>query len=720
MLQKREIRKSLVLFLCFTILLYINPLAPTTIVAWGNEVEPTERENDPEQTGNNGIVVLQNVEEQQVITINPLGGSFFNELILVTGEVESVVGAEEKLTLIVSDNGSFSKELTRTIQLVDGAWEHSFDVSEKVNGNFIFPEGEYTIKATVTGSELLISNDVTFKVDRTVPTVEISRPLQNGEYVNKALIEGSTEIGNTVDLYHVIGEVEKKIHSVVANDHGVFSFLLNDLVEGDHTFIIKVTNYAGNVGETKEFSFIYDKTRPYVSTANLTPKHNSTGIDFNSKITLKLVDPNLDINNILTKDPIELYERGNSTKIPGKVTYDEATKILTFTPNNNLKASTKYFVVINPKITDMAGNLIHQRNWSFTTKNNSGVGSPHGGYLENTNTCKLCHSTHMASQPKMQQGNLELIDDPNNLIDPSNIPNVINGYCMACHDGTVASNMNNHQGKKSDHNKQVVRKADGAVVSQSCGNCHNVHLESHASNPNLLKDHFVFDHTGVKDADGVGKIDSSERLCESCHEYDLGEKLNANQYAVYTYRNRNTSSSDLKDKNHYGSADDYQLCLRCHNSDYAAKYKGVNKAIADIEKFYKNTNSGHYILMDKVKDGSLLNGNMPCADCHETHNANNGKLIKKDLGHNTESSTILENWPNAGVNANLNQRTLCLSCHNNETELYGITVGLPEKNASGSTINAHLPTSTSACSNCHGGSSRTFMEAVHSPSKRGN
>jgi Zn-finger protein len=725
MLQRREIRKSLVLFLCVTILLYISPWASSTTIALGNETEPKEIVFESQQTENGQINILQKIEEQQVLTIYPFDGSFFNELILVNGEVTDPLLKEGKLTLTIFKDDQLFKEVKEDIELVVKdeklIWEYEFLLSEKnVAGEFLYPEATYTMQMKVTGSDHLVSNVVPFIIDRTAPSIEISLPSETGQFVSRAIIEGTSDIDSTVHVTDVKG---KKITSQKVDDTGNFSFQLDDLLEeGSHTLLLHAVDLAGNMGETKQTSFTYDKTRPYVSTANLTPKPSATGVDVNDvKISIKIVDANIDYRSIIAQNPIKLLEKGKGNHIPGSVSFDENTKVLTFTTHEKLKASTKYFVMIEPTLTDLAGNLIHSRSWSFTTKSSSALESPHGAYLNNTNSCKICHGVHNAPQAKIQQASLEYVNDPNEELKGKVTPDSINGYCMTCHDGTVASNMNSHLQQKSDHNKQVIRKADGKAVTQSCGNCHNVHLESHQSNPNLLKDHFVFDHTGINGASSVGRIDSSERLCESCHEYDLLDVLDEDQYSVYTYRNTNTSLADLHGSNSYGSSKDYELCLRCHNEDYAADYKGVNKAIADIKQFYERSKetSGHYILMDKVKDGSLLDGHMPCADCHETHSSANGMLIKNTLGHNAANRSTLESWPNASVTTSVNQRTLCLSCHNDETELYGITVSLPMKRADGTNINAHQPTSTNACSNCHGGTSKTFIEAVHAPSKRG-
>ncbi|OIJ22347.1 hypothetical protein BKP45_06835 [Anaerobacillus alkalidiazotrophicus] len=703
MMQKKEARKKLIVFLCFIIFLHINPFIPSSLVVMGNELETEEGEQDPDQTEEGEEFIKQSEAQQDLaITIlTPETGLSFNELIEVNGEVTGSIEETVEITLLVYNYGEedvFKQYEKIAVDADDHTWIYVINLSETENEDqYVYEDGTYLLQATLNDDEEISSNEVTFTVDRKAPEIEITSP--TSDLTNQAIIAGETESGAIVTLY-IEGETEAFTDPIISNDEGKFVFELNELQDGKHTFIVTVTNELGNIAET-EITFVYDGTSPFVSTNSLFPKPNMSQVSVETlKVKAKIMDENIDLTSVVT--PIEVTEQGTGKKVTG--TYDIVDETIIFTPNSGeIKPNTKYFVIINPTITDKAGNFIHSRNWSFTTATSTNVGSPHGGYTNNTNSCKICHGVHAASEPKIEQVNLEYADDPNKELKEKVVPDAINGYCMTCHDGTVASNMTNHQNKKSDHNMQLVRKGDNKVVSQSCGNCHNVHLDSHSSNPNLLKDHFVFDHVGIA---GVGKIDSSERLCESCHQYDLLDVLNEDQYQVFSYRHWNTSQEEI-DGDHFGSVDDYRLCLRCHNEEYANTYKNVE----DIETHYKNTNSGHNIAFSKIKDGTLLDGNMPCATCHETHSSPNDKLIKSELGVNAD---LLIGWSSS------DERSFCLSCHNNETEVFGITVPLPMTRTNGNPIGPHQSTSDRACSDCHGGESKTFVEAAHSPSRRGN
>ena len=734
MVLKKGIRKKIILFLCFVIFLHIHPLVPSSLIVMGNEIESEEGENDPEEIGiesdetdpantdedtveteTNEVMTLQEEGEQEptIIILSPdESGLSFNELIEVSGEVTDDIDRTEKLTLTV-----FKVEEEEPFKIYedieingDGTWNYVLILDETESGEesaYLYEEGQYRLQMTIDSSEFF-SDELGFFVDRTAPEIVITSP-DSDTFTNKAAIEGETEADATVSLYRIVdGEDNELIGDPITSDaEGNFAFTLT-IDDGEYTFLVTSEDAAGNVGE-EEITFIYDGTRPFISTESLFPKPKMTQVSLeNLKVKAKIIDENIDFAAI--GNPIEVTEQGTGNKITG--TYEIQGELIIFTPSaGEIKANTKYLVLINPLIQDKAGNLIHSRHWSFMTETQTNVGSPHGGYLNNMNTCKICHGVHAAPEAKVQQVSLEYTDDPDGELDGKGTPDAINGYCMSCHDGTVASNMTGHQEQRSNHAVQLIRQDNGKIESQSCGNCHNVHLDWHPSNPNSLKDHFVFDHTSVAGADGVGKISSSETLCESCHEHNLGDIVTIDMYEVFTYRDWNTSSEDLSNGDHFGTANDYSLCLRCHNGEYANIYEGV----VNIEKYYTNEGSlekndttiysGHFINSEKINDGSLLNGNMPCADCHDTHSSSNVSLIKSELGHNNASSfEQADAWTDAAV------RQFCLSCHNGETELYGITVSLKNKERFG-----HRDSDTKSCADCHGG---TLLEAAHFPDDR--
>lgn len=562
-------------------------------------------------------------------------------------------------------------------------------------------EGSYTLiaKAFDNEGQEFVSNSVSLTIDMTAPEIEITHPNSENYYIQQAIITGVTEPSLLVNV--VIDGFNETFETVAEVDGSWLIDLTSFLEEGAYTIHANTTDEAGNIGYSEAVSFVLDQTRPFI-TPNMFPRNNMTRVDLETVIKFNFVDDHsIDAEDLLGH-PLELFKKGSTEKIPGIFTYNqkENNQIeIIFTPDTGLDPNSKYYVYTNPFLTDRAGNLVNPRFWSFTTTSNFQGENPHGNYESNVNTCVTCHSTHKAPKPKLK-------DPSEQLTSATDANQAFSSYCLACHDGTVAAPPTNW-GSETSHHFQLTTN-EGRVVSQSCGSCHNPHLTWSERNPTIFQDHFTFEHT--VDLEGIDEpffADSKEQLCESCHERDaltrkIDERVN---YTAFTYRNWNTSIYELGEGlESFGEVSDYTLCLRCHNASYEQDYQNV----VDIASFYQNENSAHFITNDRVKEGSLLDGHLPCADCHQTHGSENVKLIKSELGHynrTTFTQTTTE-WSAS------EERSFCLSCHNNSTEVYGMTVSISEE------IPEHQSDSQISCATCHGGASQSFLEAVHAPSRK--
>lgn len=637
--------------------------------------------------------------EATAITITivaPEDGTYINTKEMVVSGTINTPDATIQLYL--------NEELVNTIIEVEEAfWFASLTQLE---------EGRHKLLAIATNDadEQYYSNEVYVTVDTIVPEIYITN-LVDGTYTNKTVIEGQTEANLPVKLYFNGTELE---HTSFSDDNGYWSFGLAEFItEGTHVVSATATDLAGNEGMTGAISFTLDQTRPYVL-PSIFPRHNMTKVAVDTVVKFNLVDDNILSKDAIVAIPFEVIKKGSNEPVPGTFSInqkDHRQLEVIFKPDSDLEKNQKYYVHTNPFLADQAGNLIHPRIWSFTTTASEGSKNPHGNYTSNVNTCATCHSTHTASQPKLKEPSEELTS----LLDQEQ---AFISYCMACHDGTVAAIPENF-GQSSSHHFQLITN-EGKVTSQYCGSCHNPHLTWSEKNPNSFQDHFTFEHS--LELEGVDKpffADSKEQLCESCHDKDsLTRKLDERvSYRIFTYKNWNSSSYQLgEEQGTFGQETDYSLCLRCHNQAYQQEYKNI----VDIESFYTNENSGHFITADRVKDGSLLNGHLPCADCHNSHGSENIKLIKSEMGHHLKGSfnfskeewIVEEGWTSS------KERDFCLSCHNNTTELYGITVSLREMNEAGEAINGHELASTDSCATCHGGINQSFLKAVHGPSKQ--
>jgi hypothetical protein len=332
---------------------------------------------------------------------------------------------------------------------------------------------------------------------------------------------------------------------------------------------------------------------------------------------------------------------------------------------------------------------------------------PHGYYNNNVNNCTICHNTHVGSSSSLEGKDLA------------------ENYCMACHDGTAAPKMENADSDiKSKHETQAI--TEHQTKSGSCTACHNPHLTWSEDNQNLLKDHYVYEHPSSDEWEGkpVGEIDSSIQLCESCHgRYTYSYKQRAEEagaYKVLHYQKESsaigqiTTTDQVKDgiTTKISHVEDYNLCFNCHNSE---KQEQTNNKTKDILSYYTNSDSKHFI---SAINGNSLNGQIPCAECHETHGAKNIFLLKDKLGHENQQDFSLakvDDW------TDIKKRDFCLTCHNGKTSIYGVTGkaiydenGVSLNSTNESVKSGHARDSAEVCSACHS-NNNSFIEAVHGP-----
>lgn len=322
---------------------------------------------------------------------------------------------------------------------------------------------------------------------------------------------------------------------------------------------------------------------------------------------------------------------------------EDGDYVITFSPVKEFDPSTTYYVYVNPTITNDLGNRIFSKFFKFTTINTNHLNGIHGNYANNTNACAYCHSTHNGETPTLEGGEYGSADADN--------------FCMVCHDGTNGSPMPDKYDSTNKHNQH------SADSSGSCTSCHNPHAAWTADNPSRIH-----------------RVETNGQL----------EPL--------TYEKADSAS---------GKAEDFTLCLSCHNGTKAS----------NIKQYYENealiNESGHNIT---ASDGSALNGQLACADCHETHGSNNLMLLREELGNVKLADTDKFKTTGTAWNA-VDERQFCLKCHNNSTEVYGKTSTFKENNPEGEPVPGHQPTELQSCTTCHGGVSQSAIEAAHAPKK---
>ncbi|MGG3563729.1 cytochrome c3 family protein [Neobacillus rhizosphaerae] len=342
-----------------------------------------------------------------------------------------------------------------------------------------------------------------------------------------------------------------------------------------------------------------------------------------------------------------------------KVTDGTNAYIYTFTPDKQLVAGTTYYVYLNPNFENSTGDQIIPRFLKFTTRAN----------YENYQFA--ADKGNDVREHDYIHGPFSIVTNTcsfchsthngnNEFLESGKNGTDGDDLCMACHDGTNGSPSLDTNYATNKHHKD-----SGA----SCSTCHDPHNPGTKENPNSL-------YKGTYD--GIPQL--------------------------LTYKKASDST---------GVSGDFSLCLSCHNGGKAT----------NIEQYYKNdtlvSQSGHNMVAT-VDSGSSLNGQLPCAECHETHGSKNIKMIRENLGNVQSANSFSKtsgDWDSTA------ERQFCLSCHNDKTVLYGIT-GKAIFDETGTAINTtneqtktgHNKQNSQACSECHS-NNKSFIEAAHAPKK---
>lgn len=339
------------------------------------------------------------------------------------------------------------------------------------------------------------------------------------------------------------------------------------------------------------------------------------------------------------------------------VTDNLKSYIYTFTPDQDFLPKTTYYVYLNPKFSTETGIGITPRYLKFTTVSDY----KDSGFQVDRVKDESFENDYIHGPFSVVSNSCAFCHSTHNgtnefLVNKDKGSNE-NDMCMACHDGTGSP-------KIEDNSKHSKHYTDPKV---SCSSCHDPHNPGTKENPSSI------------------------------------HRMAGGQGSVYSYKKASTASGD---------ATDYTLCFSCHTA-------GKN---TNIEKYYTDatykSQSGHNI-QATADSGSTLNGQLPCAECHETHGAENLKILRTDLG-NAKISTDEKKFKSVGDVWNAtNERNFCLKCHTQSTNLYGKTAKFKEKDELDQTIIGHriVEDKDQSCASCHGGQSKSFIDAAHSPVK---
>lgn len=650
--------------------------------------------------------------------------------------------ATNETTIIFSGEYTHPSFEEMHLILLKGEEQEKIKIGKYNNGSWNIEvndlnDGLYEISILGIDRELEIISDIyQLLINTTPPEINIDTPSEE-EIVNKLFFTGTTKplleveifIENDGELIEIDNEEQEVPITVLADEEGFWEYNVNEgLEDGEYSIFTRVEDELGNENSSDIVTFELCTKRPFIS-PNIFPYSNMTQVPIDTEIVVyyipqcggQISQEFLEENKILS-----VSNSKNGQLVDGTIQYDVETGKITFKPDENLKGTSRYDVVINPEIVDTVGNYIHPRLWSFTTEISSDADSAHASFQSNSNTCVMCHSTHTA-----ESSNLIQVGQHSNELEIDSVEK----FCLACHDGTAGTQAVDFNAAHT-HNGVLIDKKEGTQKTESCTACHSPHQERDSQrNPFLFQDGFTYTHE-----DGTF-VDSKVTMCETCHGDETLEKLKHEgvTYTIYQYMYNNANVLDQngnqayfgnrkENSEHPGSEGSYDLCLRCHNQTYSNKYVGV----VDIEQYYsaeKEEISGHFIPREsnRVQDGSMLDGHLACDDCHARHGSDNAYLIKPELGHNNLKEVT---WNKNSYKSASSQRQLCLSCHtkksefdeiDNPTEIYGIApIFTDDKFTEDGEQHPH--DNTLACSTCHGGGinvplKERFQRAIHAPIK---
>ncbi|PFP23279.1 hypothetical protein COJ96_24340 [Bacillus sp. AFS073361] len=339
--------------------------------------------------------------------------------------------------------------------------------------------------------------------------------------------------------------------------------------------------------------------------------------------------------------------------------------VYTFTPDLNFNPGTTYDVYLNPKFSTETEKVIIPRFLKFTTV-----------------------SDYKNTEFQVDRAADETIDN-DSIHGPFSVVTSACSFCHSTHNGT---------------DEFLLKGGKGSTENDMCMACHDGTGSPKIEDNNSHSKHYT----------------GSTVSCSSCHDpHNPGTKQNPNSLhpkegkdPYYNYKKAGTAT---------GALSDYSLCFSCHG----------NGKKTNIEKYYSDgtlkSQSGHNF-QAQTESGISLNGQFPCAECHETHGAANIKMLRPELGNTKlsgqkpESDQLDDNWfskstTNWDADA---QRKFCLSCHNGKTDLYGKQGKAIYDKETGDPINpandGHDRESQKTCAECHS-DSQSFMETAHAPKR---
>jgi alpha-tubulin suppressor-like RCC1 family protein len=212
-----------------------------------------------------------------------------------------------------------------------------------------------------------------FVVDTTTPAAPLINSPAEGTRINTGsfAISGTAEVGSTVELFEVApttGARTPKGTPTTAGTDGNWSISLSGVAEGNHTYVAKSTDAAGNASaESNARTVIVDTTAPLVT--GKSPKPNSTGISPNANVIVTFSEAMM--QSSLTRTTVKLVRAGTTRAVGASLSYPSPNKVV-LNPTNPLVRGATYRVTIvggTSGAKDLAGNALAANvSWRFKVR----------------------------------------------------------------------------------------------------------------------------------------------------------------------------------------------------------------------------------------------------------------------------------------------------------------------------------------------------------------
>jgi hypothetical protein len=157
---------------------------------------------------------------------------------------------------------------------------------------------------------------------------------------------------------------------VDADSSGNWSVDLSGVSDGSHTYTVKATDVANNVSNASAPTTVtVDASNPTVTKWTPTGKKVSSGAN-----AVAFFSEDMNETTVQAPGTFTLTKKGTTKALGATVSYIETTTTTGTTykavlnSTNKLRAGTTYVARLTPAATDLSGNPLVAKTWTFTVK----------------------------------------------------------------------------------------------------------------------------------------------------------------------------------------------------------------------------------------------------------------------------------------------------------------------------------------------------------------